>query len=121
MEKLTAKEEEVLELIWKTGATFPKDLVAVYPDPKPHVNTVATMFQSLERKGYLTHRPWGRGYWYEPTLSPTDYRRLKTADLVDRYYGRSYRDVVSAFVSEEKLTEQELLDVLAELRRHNKA
>ncbi len=51
MEKLTGKEEEVMEMIWKIGPCAPKDVVAEYEEPKPHINTIATMFQSLERKG----------------------------------------------------------------------
>ena len=51
MQKLTGKEEEVLELMWQLGECAPKDIVAQYPEPQPHVNTIATMVQSLERKG----------------------------------------------------------------------
>ena len=50
MEKLTSKEEEIMELIWKLGSCSPKDVQAEYPEPKPHINTIATMFQSLEKR-----------------------------------------------------------------------
>ena len=53
MHKLTAKEEEVMELMWKLGECAPKDIVAQYDEPRPHVNTVATVVQSLERKGFV--------------------------------------------------------------------
>ena len=59
-EKLTPSEEEVMERIWAYGPCAPKDILDLYDDPKPHVNTVATMFQSLERKGFLTHVVRGR-------------------------------------------------------------
>lgn len=116
MEKLTTKEEEVLELIWECGACAPKDVVEMYPEPKPHVNTVATAFQSLEKKGYLTHRPQGRGYLYEPTVRKEDYGRGKLSQFVRRYFGNSYKNVVSAFVQDEKVSETELLDLLRELK-----
>ena len=48
MHKLTAKEEEVMELMWKLGECAPKDIVAQYDEPRPHVNTVATAVQSLD-------------------------------------------------------------------------
>ena len=64
MYRLTEKEEEVMEMIWEIGPCAPKDVVAIYDEPKPHVNTIATMFQSLERKGYLSHEAKGRGYIY---------------------------------------------------------
>ena len=52
MIKLTAKEEEVMEKIWQIGNCAPKDVLALYEEPKPHINTIATMFQMLEKKGY---------------------------------------------------------------------
>ena len=41
MQKLTTKEEEVLRMIWQLKACAPKDVQALYADPKPHINTVA--------------------------------------------------------------------------------
>ena len=52
MEILTRKEEEVMEFIWDYGPCSPKDVVELYDNPKPHVNTIATMFQNLEKKAH---------------------------------------------------------------------
>ena len=84
MQKLTGKEEEVLELMWQLGECAPKDIVAQYPEPQPHVNTIATMVQSLERKGYVGHRPQGRGFIYFhlfPLGQPRGIRTHKTRRL----------------------------------------
>ena len=117
MEKLTRKEEEVLELMWQLGECAPKDIVARYEDPKPHVNTIATMVQSLERKAYVSHRPQGRGYIYFPIVKQADYGRSKLGNFVNRYFKHSYIELVSSLVAEEKVTEQELLDFLEDLKR----
>ena len=117
MQKLTAKEEEVMELMWQLGECAPKDIVAQYPEPQPHVNTVATMVQSLERKGYVDHRPQGRGYIYFPVVKQEDYGRSKLGGFVDRYFKHSYMELVSQLVAEEKVSEQELLDFLNELKK----
>ena len=120
MQKLTAKEEEVLELMWQLGECAPKDIVALYEDPKPHVNTIATMVQSLERKEYVGHRPQGRGYAYFPIVKKEDYGRSKLGGFVSRYFKHSYMELVSSLVAEEKVTEQELLDFLKELKQNVK-
>lgn len=115
MYKLTAKEEEVMEHIWTLGACAPKDVVALYPeDELPHINSIANAFQSLEKKGYLTHRSQGRGYIYEPCVRKQDYGRSKLSSFVKRYFDDSYMSVVSAFVSEEKISEAELMQFLAD-------
>ena len=120
MKKLTAKEEEVLEMMWRLSECAPKDIVALYDEPKPHVNPIATMVQSLERKGYVSHRAQGRGYIYFPTVRQEDYGRSVLGGLVSRFFKHSYLDLVSSLVAEEKVTEQELLNLLDELRRNNR-
>ena len=116
MEKLTEKEEEVMEKIWEIGPCAPKDVVAEYEDPKPHVNTIATMFQSLERKGYLTHEPKGRGYIYSAIIPQEHYGRGKFSSFVNRYFGNSYMNVVSALVQDQKISKEELMEFLEELK-----
>ena len=116
MNKLTAKEEEVMERIWQLGPCAPKDVQATYSEPVPHINTIATVFQILERKGFLTHEQKGRGYIYSATISQEEYGRTKLGGFVDKYFKHSYMELVSSLVSEEKVTEQELTDYLQELK-----
>lgn len=116
MIKLTTKEEEVMEKIWQLGSCTPKDVQATYDEPVPHINTIATVFQILERKGFLTHEPKGRGYIYMPAIEKEDYGRSKLGVFVDHYFKRSYLKLVETLVQDEKVTEQELLDYLQELR-----
>ena len=116
MYRLTEKEEEVMEMIWAIGPCAPKDVVARYDEPKPHVNTIATMFQSLERKGYLSHEAKGRGYIYYAVEDKEKYGRNKMKSFVGRFFGNSYMKVVSAFVEEEKVTEDELIGLLRQLK-----
>ena len=103
MIKLTAKEEEVMEKIWQIGK-------------KPHINTIATMFQMLEKKGYLTHEAKGRGYIYSPIVAQNDYGKSKFSSFVDRYFDHDYMKVVSTLVSDEKVSREELLQFLDELK-----
>ena len=116
MMKLTTKEEEVMEKIWQLGPCAPKDVQATYDEPVPHINTIATVFQILERKGFLTHEPKGRGYIYSAKVKQEDYGRTKLGSFVDHYFKRSYLKLVETLVQDEKVTEQELLDYLHELR-----
>ena len=119
MNRLTTKEEEVMEHIWQLGPCAPKDVLARFPEPQPHINTIASVFQSLERKHFLTHRSVGRGYIYEPAVSQEEYGRTKLGGFVDRYFKHSYMELVSSLVSEEKVSEQELLDFLKEPKIRN--
>ena len=67
--KLTAKEEEVMCLLWSEGPMFVKDMLELIPEPKPHFNTVSTVVRGLEARGYVTHKSYGGSYRYEATVS----------------------------------------------------
>ena len=119
MEKLTSKEEEVMELIWSLGLCAPKDVASLYPEPQPSANAIAQVFQALEKKGYLAHEPKGRGFVYRPIVDKQAYGRGRLSSVISRFFGDSYMSVVSALVQEEKVSEAELLQYLADLKRKN--
>ena len=47
MEKLTHKEEEVMQALWKFEKGFVKDILAQLPE-KQHYNTISTIVRNLE-------------------------------------------------------------------------
>ena len=115
-EQPTRKEEEVLEMIYEIAPCSPKDVVARYNEPRPHVNTVATSFQSLERKGWLTHEPHGRTFLYIPTVSREEYGGNRLRNFIHRFFQGSISNAVSAFAKSEKLSEKEIADLLSTLK-----
>ena len=95
MEKLTSKEEEVMELIWQIGQCAPKDVSSLYPEPQPSANAIAQVFQALEKKGYLAHEPKGRGFVYRPIVDKQVYGRGRLSSVINRFFSDSYMSVVS--------------------------
>ena len=121
MEKLTSKEEEVMELIWQLGQCAPKDVSLLYPEPQPSANAIAQVFQALEKKGYLAHEPKGRGFVYRPIVDKQAYGRGRLSSVINRFFSDSYMSVVSALMQEEKVTEADLLQYLADLKRKDES
>ncbi len=121
MEKLTSKEEEVMELIWQIGQCAPKDVSSLYPEPQPSANAIAQVFQALEKKGYLTHEPKGRGFVYRPIVDKQAYGRGRLSSVINRFFNDSYMSVVSALMQEDKVTEADLLQYLADLKRKDES
>ena len=64
----------------------------------------------------MSHRPQGRGFIYFPIVKQEEYGRSKLGGFVDRYFKHSYMELVSSLVAEEKVSEQELLDFIQELK-----
>lgn len=120
MEKLTAKEEEVLALFWKHGAMHVKDIVDIYDDPKPHFNTISTIVRALEEKGYVGHTQQGKTYLYDALIAEQEMGRKSIGNLVSRYFKNSYLRVVSSFVENGNLPIEDLRRLLDEVEQSHK-
>ena len=119
MKKITAKEEEIMNLFWEHGPMFVKDLLNFYEEPKPHFNTLSTFVRELESKGYLGHKTFGNTYQYYPLLELEDYKRFTLRDVVNNYFNKSYLNAVSALVKEEDISIQDLKKLIQEIEKSN--
>ena len=77
---LTLREEEVLQKLWEHGPMSVRQLVELYPEPQPHVNTVSTVVRTLEAKDFVGHESNGQGFVYFAKIvlidQPFQYRHL---------------------------------------------
>lgn len=112
MEKLTLQEEEAMIYIWELGNCFVKDIVAKYPDPKPPYTTVASIVKNLERKKYVTATRIGNTYRYTPAVRESEYKRTFMSSFVRNYFKDSYKEMVSFFANEQKISANDLKDIL---------
>ena len=119
MERLTRREEELMHCFWAHGPLFVRELVELAPEPKPHFNTLSTMVRALEAKGYVGHRTFGNTYQYYPQVSEAEFSRRTLGGVIDRYFGRSYLGAVSALVEEEKISIEELRELIDRIERQN--
>ena len=115
MKKLTKKEEEIMNLFWDKGAMFVRELLEHYDEPKPHFNTLSTMVRTLETNGYLSHKAYGSTYQYYPVVSREEYAGSSFKGIVSSYFNNSYLNAVSALVKEEKISLDELKDLINQI------
>ncbi|HIY88457.1 MAG TPA: BlaI/MecI/CopY family transcriptional regulator [Candidatus Bacteroides pullicola] len=115
MKRLTAKEEEVMGWFWEKGPLFVRELLSFYDDPKPHFNTLSTVVRGLEEKGFVSHKAYGNTYQYYATVSRDDYRRGTLGGVVSKYFDNSYLGVVSTLVQEEKISVEELKELIKQV------
>lgn len=112
MEKLTNKEEEIMRILWQLKAAFVKEVIAEIPDSGLHYNTVSTIIRNLEEKGYVGHKAFGKTHQYYPLVSKEDYRKQFMNMATNRFFDSSYKNVVSFFAKEEKISAEELREIL---------
>jgi BlaI family transcriptional regulator, penicillinase repressor len=108
MKNLTRKEEEAMKILWKARKGFIKELIELHPDPKPLYTTLSTVVRGLEEKGYVSHKAYGKNHEYYPVITKAEYRKVFMKDIVKDYFGSSYKNVVSFFVDEKKLSASDL-------------
>lgn len=112
MEKLTIQEEEVMLYIWELDSCFVKDIVAKYPQPAPPYTTVASIVKNLERKQYVRPTRIGNTYRYTPLIRESEYKRTFMSGFVRNYFENSYKEMVSFFAKEQKISANDLKDII---------
>lgn len=117
MRKLTRKEEEIMKLFWESGGMFVKDIQETFPEPKPHINTVSTQVRILEKDGFLGHKQYGGSFQYYPIISEEQYRRQSLSGLIKNWFGNSYMSAVSTLLKDEKITVEELKELISEVEK----
>ena len=120
MEKLTSKEEEVLEIFWKKGPQYVRDIVEMYDDPKPHFNTISTIVRTLEEKGCVSHEQQGKSYKYFAVVAEEDMGKKSLSSIVGKYFKNSYLRVVSSFVEDGNIPVDDLRRLLDEVENSHK-
>lgn len=113
MQKLTNKEEEIMHILWRLQKAFVKDVLSEIKEDKPHYNTLSTIIRNLEDKGYVSHNAYGKTHQYFPLVEKEVYKKRFMNTAIENYFNSSYKNVVSFFAKEEKISADELREIIA--------
>lgn len=116
MKSLTKAEEQVMQTLWQLKHGFLKDIVDKMPDPKPHSNTVATILKILIDKGFVSYEVQGRNNLYKPSVSKAEYGKKSINQLVKGYFEGSPAKLLSHFVNDNKLSQEDLETLLEQIK-----
>lgn len=120
MEKLTPKEEEIMNVFWAHGPLFVRELVALSPEPKPHFNTLSTIVRTLEAKGYVSHNAYGKSFQYFAVVGEQEFSKRTLGRVIKDYFRNSYLEAVSSLVEEEKISLDDLTKLIETVKNQNK-
>jgi predicted transcriptional regulator len=113
MQKLTNKEEEIMKILWRLEKAFVKDILSEMKEDQPHYNTLSTIVRNLEDKKYVGHEAFGNTHRYYPLVSKEAYRKRFVNETIADFYDNSYKSLVSFFAREEKISVEELREIIA--------
>ncbi len=112
MQKLTNKEEEIMKILWRLQKAFVKEILEDIEGEKPHYNTLSTIVRNLQEKGFVGHEAFGNTHRYFPIIPKEDYRKRFVTSAIADYYDDSYKSLVSHFAKEEKISVEELKEII---------
>lgn len=102
----------IMKMLWEHGPLFVREMLTYYPEPKPHFNTVSTLVRILEEKGRVAHESFGPTYRYYAVTKQEEMRDRSLKQVIADYFNSSYKSAVSALVDEEKISVEELKEII---------
>ena len=112
LEKLSKLEEDLMLIVWRLGEATVGNFLEEISEPKPPYTTLASMIKNLEKKNYLTSKRYGNVYVYQPAITEENYKKAFIGNVVQDYFKNSYKEMVSFFVKDEKISAQELKEII---------
>lgn len=117
--RLTTKEEEIMNIMWKLGKAFPKEIMAYIKKPLPPYNTVLSLIRKLEKDGWLGYQKFGKSHQYYPKVLKKEYSKSLFKKLYQDYMGGSREMLLSYFMKEENVDIKELEQLVKDIKAKN--
>ena len=115
--ELTRAELEIMQILWERGSCFVNDILEQLPEPKPAYNTVSTVVRILEKKGFVTHRAYGKSHEYSPLIDRDTYTQGFMSSVLNNFFGGSASRMVSFLSSNKSISIEEADEILKLLKR----
>lgn len=109
---LTPQEEDIMRAYWIIGKGEISDAIKEMKHNDLPYTTIASTVYKLEDKKYLKRVGKKRGYVFAPNVSERDYANRTLKYVVSNFFTGSYKDLVSYFAEEQKLTREEIKEIL---------
>jgi BlaI family penicillinase repressor len=107
--ELSPAQSEIMEIIWERGEASASEVrQALAKTRKVARNTVRTLLERMEQKGWLTHREEGRTYLYAAALARRETIGQKVREIVETICGGSAETLITALLDYRGLDRGEL-------------
>jgi BlaI family penicillinase repressor len=109
--QLTKTEEQLMQFLWKKEKAFMKDLIEMFPDPKPAATTVATLLKRMADKGFVGYKEFGKSREYYPLVEKSAYFSRQMNGMIKNFFNDSAAQFASFFTKETNLSKAELKEL----------
>lgn len=105
---LTRAEEDIMQIIWELETCIVRDIIDHLGQPDIPHSTVSSVVRILERKGFVTHKAYGKTHEYRPAISKEEYAQQNVRSLMKKYFSGSPSQLVSFILQKNDLDLNEL-------------
>ncbi len=102
-----------MHYLWELKKAYLKDIVEMYPEPRPAYTTISTVVNVLVKKGFVKYETFGKVREYSPILSKEKYTRQSFNGLMNNFFNNSTRQFASFFTQQNELSVEELKEIRA--------
>ena len=117
---LTKAEEEIMQLVWQLEPCLVRDIIDNLGQPDMPHSTISSVVRILEKKGFVTHKAYGKTHEYRALVSKEEYAQQNVKSLIKKYFGGSPKQLVSFLVQEKDLDLKELNELMQSLAKPKK-
>lgn len=107
VEDLSPAERQLMEIVWEQGEVSAREAREALPREVAR-NTVRTLLERMEEKGWLTHREVGRAYVYRAARPRDESIGRKVREIVETVCGGSPETLMAALLEYRGLRPGEL-------------
>ena len=119
--ELTPAQSEIMEIIWERGEVSASTVRKVLSRTRAVArNTVRTLLERMEEKGWITHREEGRTFLYSAAQPRQATIGQKVQEVVETVCGGSAEALVTALLDYRGLSSGEL-DRIRQMLAHARA
>ncbi|HTM64917.1 MAG TPA: BlaI/MecI/CopY family transcriptional regulator [Flavipsychrobacter sp.] len=117
---LTKAEEEIMHIVWQLEPCLVRDVIDHLGQPDIPHSTVSSVVRILEKKGFVTHKAYGKTHEYRAIVTKEEYAQQNVKSLIKKYFGGSPSQLVSFLVKENDLDLKELNKLMQSLTTKKK-
>lgn len=115
--QLNKTELQVMKYLWILNKGFMKDIVDLFPEPKPAYTTISTLLGRMCDKNYIGFNRLGRDKEYYPILKKNDYFTAQLKTMITHFFNDSKSQFASFFTKNADFTMEELEELQAMVKQ----
>lgn len=85
---LTRAEEDIMQIIWQTEPCLVRDIIDHLGQPDIPHSTVSSVVRILEKKGFVTHKAYGKTHEYRSLVTKEEYAKQNVKRLIKKIFQR---------------------------------